>query len=146
MRILTLELIQELFGSFGRVLKPLPKETPKVTKEGFFNFFVIFKEFAKGWQIGYLEQMGKVVKVLECHPNTPEVFIPLSGEAVLLLAIDSEEEITAFKLDKPIVLSPGIWHGVISLSEKSEMLIVENPDVTNEFYELKKPISDKSLN
>jgi len=146
MRITTLELIQELFELFGRILEPLPKETPKVTKEGFFNFFVIFKEFAKGWQIGYLEQMGKVVKVLECHPNTPEVFIPLSGEAILLVAVDPEKEISAFKLNKPIVLSRGIWHGVISLSESSEILIVENPDVTSEFHELKKPISDKSLN
>lgn len=145
MRIITLELIQELFELFGRILEPLPKETPKVTKEGFFNFFVIFKEFAKGWQIGYLEQMGKVVKVLECHPNTPEVFIPLSGEAVLLLTVDPEEKITAFKLDKPIVLNRGIWHGVISLSESSEILIVENPDVTSEFHELERMISDKSL-
>jgi len=145
MRIITLELIQELFDFFGRVLEPLPKETPKVTKEGFFNFFVIFKEFAKGWQVGYLEQIGKVIKVLECHPTTPEVFIPLSGEAILLLAIDPEKEISAFPLDKPIVLSRGIWHGVISLSERSEILIVENPDVTSEFHELERPISDKSL-
>ena len=145
MRIITLELIQELFEFFGRVLEPLPKETPKVTKEGIFNFFVIFKEFAKGWQVGYLEQIGKVVKVLECHPTTPEVFIPLSGEAILLLAIDPEKEISAFKFDKPIVLSRGIWHGVISLSERSEILIVENPDVTSEFHELERPISDKSL-
>lgn len=145
MRIITLELIQELFEFFGRVLEPLPKETPKVTKKGVFNFFVIFKEFAKGWQVGYLEQIGKVVKVLECHPTTPEVFIPLSGEAILLLAIDPEKEISAFKLDKPIVLSRGIWHGVISLSERSEILIVENPDVTSEFHELERPISDKSL-
>jgi ureidoglycolate hydrolase len=146
MRIITLELIQELFELFGRILEPLSKETPKVKKEGFFNFFVIFKEFAKGWQIGYLEQMGKVVKVLECHPNTPEVFIPLSGEAILLVAVDPKKEISAFKLDKPIVLNRGIWHGVISLSESSEILIVENPDVTSEFHELEKPISDKSLN
>ena len=83
--------------------------------------------------------------MLECHPNTPEVFIPLSGEAILLVAVDPEEKITAFKLDKPLVLSPGIWHGVISLSEKSEMLIVENPDVTSEFHELERMISDKSL-
>ena len=145
MRIVTLELIQDLFEFFGRVLEPLPKETPKVTKEGVFNFFVIFKEFAKGWQVGYLEQIGKVVKVLECHPTTPEVFIPLSGEAILLLAIDPEKEISAFKLDKSIVLSRGIWHGVISLSERSEILIVENPDVTSEFHELERPISDKSL-
>jgi len=145
MKVLTLELMQESFESFGRVLKPLPGETPKVAEEGVFNFFVIFKEFAEGWQVGYLEQTGKVVKVLECHPTTPEVFIPLSGEAVLLLAIDPEEEITAFKLDKPVVLSRGIWHGVISLSERSEMLIVENPDVNDEFHELEGSVSDESL-
>jgi ureidoglycolate hydrolase len=146
MKLLILELIQESFESFGRVLEPLPGETPEVAEEDFFNFFVIFKEFAEGWQIGYLEQIGKVLKMLECHPTTPEVFIPLSGEAVLVLAIDPEEEIIAFKLDKPIVLSRGIWHGVISLSERSEILIVENQDVTDEFYKLKELVSDKSLN
>ena len=92
-----------------------------------------------------MEQTGKVVKALECHPNTPEVFIPLSGEAILLVAVDPEKEIIASKLGKPIVLSRGIWHGVVSLSESSEILIVENPDVTSEFHELEKPISDKSL-
>ena len=144
-RIITLELIQESFELFGRILEPLSKETPKVKKEGFFNFFVVFKEFAKGWQIGYFEQMIKVVEELECHPNTPEVFIPLSGETILLVAVAPEKEICAFKLDKPIVLNRGIWHGVVSLSESSEILIIENSDATSEFHELEKPISHKSL-
>jgi ureidoglycolate hydrolase len=145
MKLLILELTQESFESFGRVLEPLPGETPEVAEEDFFNFFVIFKEFAEGWQIGYLEQIGKVLKMLECHPTTPEVFIPLRGEAILLLAINPEEEITAFKLDKPIVLTRGIWHGVISLSKKSEILIVENENVTDKFYSFREPLSDKSL-
>ena len=145
MKILTLELTQKLFEPFGRILEHLPAEIPEVTEKGVFNFFVIFKEFAEGWQIGYLEQMGKVLKTLECHPTTPEVFIPLKGKSILLLAVNPEEEIVAFKLDKPIVLSRKIWHGVISLTERSEILIVENQDVTDEFYKLQEPVSDKSL-
>jgi len=145
MKLLILELTQESFESFGRVLEPLPGEAPEVAKEDFFNFFVIFKEFSESWQIGYLEQTGKYLKMLECHPTTPEVFIPLNGEAVLVLAIDPKEEIITFKLNKPIVLSRGIWHGVISLSVRSEILIVENADVTDKFYKLKEPLSDKSL-
>jgi len=145
MRILTLKLIQKLFEPFGRILEHLTAEIPEVTEKGVFNFFVIFKEFAEGWQIGYLEQMGKVLKTLECHQTTPEVFIPLKGESILLLAVNPGEEIVAFKLDKPIVLSRGIWHGVISLTERSEILIVENQDVTDEFYKLQEPVSDKSL-
>ena len=145
MRISTLELIQEFFEPFGRVLEPQSNETPKNKKEGVFDFFVILKEFSKGWQVGYFRYSGKILKILECHPTTPEAFIPQNGEAILLLAINPEEEITAFKFDKPIVLNRGIWHGLISLSEKAEMLIVENPDVTSKFYELEKSISKKSL-
>ncbi|NQU80928.1 MAG: hypothetical protein HQ543_05365 [Bacteroidetes bacterium] len=145
MTLLISELTQELFKPFGRILEPLQGETPEVAEENIFKFFVIFKEFSKSWQIGYLEQIGKYVGKIECHSTTPEVFIPLSGEAVLLLAVDPEKEIIAFKLDKPIVLNRGIWHGVISLTERSEILIVENKDVTDEFYKLKELISDKSL-
>jgi hypothetical protein len=61
----------------------------------------------------------------------------------LLLATDPDNEQTmrAFKLEKPIVLNRGVWHGVISLSEKSEMLIVESPDVVDEFYKLSQSIT-----
>ncbi len=41
-----------------------------------------------------------------------------------------------FALSKPIVFNCGVWHGVISLSERSHVLIVENLDVIDEFYEL----------
>jgi len=145
MKIITLELMQKLFQPFGRILENLPTEIPEVSEKDIFNFYVIFKEFAEGWQIGYLEQMGKALKALECHPTTPEVFIPLKGESILLLSNKPEEEIVAFKLDKPIVLNRGIWHGVISFTERSEILIVENQGVTDEFYKLKEPITGKSL-
>jgi len=145
MKISTLELVQKLFQPFGRILENLPTETPEVSEKGIFNFYVIFKELSEGWQIGYLEQMGNVLKVLECHPTTPEVFVPLRGESILLLSIKPEKEIVAFKLEKPIVLNRGIWHGVISLTEKSEILIIENQGATDEFCELNEPLTNKSL-
>lgn len=145
MKIKTLELIQKSFQPFGRILKNLPTETPEVSEKDVFNFYVIFKEFAEGWQIGYLEQMGKKLKALECHPTTPEVFVPLKGESVLLLSVEPREEIVAFKLSKPVVLNRGVWHGVISLTEKSEILIMENQGVTDEFFKLKEPVTYQSI-
>ena len=137
------ELTPELFEPYGRILEPEDKETPEVSEPGVFDFYVIFKEFSQDWQIGYLRQTGRIVETLECHPNTAEVFSPVNGSAAMLLATDpsNRETMRVFKLEKPIVLNRGVWHGVISLSEKSEMLIVESPDVIDEFYQLPQPVT-----
>jgi ureidoglycolate hydrolase len=139
----TSELTQELFKPYGRILKPEANETSEVSEAGIFDFYVTFKESSQDWQIGYLIQIGKIVDKLECHPNTAEVFSPINGEAVLILATApaNEDTMRAFKLEKPIVLNRGVWHGVIALSEKSEMLIVESPDVVDEFYQLSQPMT-----
>jgi ureidoglycolate hydrolase len=136
------DLNQKLFEPFGRILHPKPDEKALVSEKGVFDFYVPFAERSGGWQIGFLEYTGKILHQLECHPNTPEVFSPLKGEALLVLATDAEKEseYRGFRLEKPIVLGRGIWHGVICLSEKAEMLIVENPDVVDEFHELARPI------
>lgn len=137
------ELTQELFSPYGRILEPEDKEIPEVSEPEIFDFYVTFKESSQDWQIGYLKQTGKIVAKLECHPNTAEVFSPVSGNAVLILATEPGREGTmrAFKLEKPIVLNRGIWHGVITISEQSEMLIVESPDVTDEYHQLPQPIT-----
>lgn len=139
----TSELTQELFEPYGRILEPKENEVAEVTESGVFDFYVTFKESSQDWQIGYLKQSGKIVDKLECHPNTAEVFSPVSGNAVLILATEPDQERTmrAFKLEKPIVLNRGIWHGVITLSEQSEMLIVESPDVIDEYHQLPQPIT-----
>jgi len=136
------ELEPRLFRPFGRILNPEVGETASQLEKGVFDFYLPFTERSGGWQIGYLEYTGKILEQLERHPNTPEVFSPLQGDALLELATDPEKEseYRAFKLEKPLVLSPGVWHGVISLSPKSEILIVENPDVVDEFHKLTRPI------
>jgi ureidoglycolate hydrolase len=136
------ELKQEHFAPFGRILEPQAGETCLQSEGGVFDFYVPFAERSGGWQIGFLSYTGRELRQLECHPNTPEVFSPLKGEALLVLAIDPEEEsgYRAFRLDQPIVLQRGVWHGVIALSPEAEILIVENPDVVDEYHQLRRPI------
>ncbi|HHX26922.1 MAG TPA: hypothetical protein GX721_09675 [Firmicutes bacterium] len=142
MKLVVRSLEQEIFKPFGRVLEPWSQEIPEVTEPGAFDFFVLFKESATSWQVGYLEQKADAFCRLECHPNTPEVFVPLKGESVIVLANTpvQQGQITAFRLDKPVVLNCGVWHGVISLDGLSEILIVENSDVIDEYFDLEKPI------
>lgn len=145
MDIKVLEINKTNFKYFGEVLVPSDESIPEVFEDDIFKFYVTFKEQANSWQIGYLDQIGKKVDKLECHPNTSEVFVPLSGDAVILLSVNPQENIFAFRLDKPIVLSKGIWHGVISLTDRSKMLIVESADVLDEYYDLNEPIDDRNL-
>ena len=142
MRPAVSELTRELFAPFGRILNPQPGETANQLEKGVFDFYVPFTEPSGGWQIGFLEYTGRVLRQLERHPNTPEVFAPLTGEAFLVLAVDPEDEggFRVFRLEKPIVLDRGVWHGVISLSPKTEILIVESPDVVDEFHALRQPM------
>lgn len=127
-----------IFEPYGRILEPQEGEVPEVTEPGMFDFYVPFSVSSQGWQMGYLVNMTKSLDRLERHPNTPEVFSPLSGKTVLVVSKNPEypSSIVGFTLSKPIVFNYGVWHGVITLSEKSEVLIVENPDVIDEFYEL----------
>jgi len=136
------ELKQEHFQPFGRILVPQGRESASQSERGVFDFYVPFAERSGGWQIGFLSYTGRELLQLECHPNTPEVFSPLTGEALLVLAVDpeNESEYRVFRLDKPVVLNRGVWHGVIALSQKPEILIVESPDVVDEFHKLRRPI------
>jgi ureidoglycolate hydrolase len=141
-KIKVIELKQELFKPYGRILEPQENEVPEVSEKDNFDFYVPFKESSQGWQIGYLISVNKNITQLERHPNTAEVFSPLSGSALLAVTENpaDSDAILGFRLEKPIVFNRGVWHGVISLSEKSEILIVESPDVIDEFFQLQQPI------
>jgi len=136
--IKTLNLDEELFASYGRILTPRKDETPEVSEAGIFDFYVPFSDSSKGWQIGYLVNVAKRIDKLERHPNTPEVFSPLGGKSVLVVSEDpgDPDSIFGFFLSKPIVFNRGAWHGVISITKTSEILIVESPDVIDEFFQL----------
>jgi ureidoglycolate hydrolase len=163
-RILHLE--ENLFRPYGRILEPAAGERPEASEPGSFEFFVPFREargggaggdrLAPGWQIGYLVCTCRTLHRLERHPNTPEVFCPLEGEALLVVAMGGithggldpnegrsalEPKPVGFPLDRPIVFNRGVWHGVISLTDKSTILIAENADVVDEFLDLALPLA-----
>jgi ureidoglycolate hydrolase len=132
------ELIEEAFNPFGRILRPQTGESAEVSEEGAFDFFVPYIVQSEGWQIGYLFNRTSRINRLERHPNTPEVFCPLSGTSIIVVSQNPADQktITGFTLTLPIVIGPAVWHAVISPSGESEMLIVENQDVTDDFFEL----------
>jgi ureidoglycolate hydrolase len=137
-RIKTLNLEEEHFAAYGRILTPRRDEKPEVSDAGIFDFYVPFSDSSQGWQIGYLINVAKRIDKLERHPNTPEVFSPLDGKSVLVVAEDpgDPDSIFGFFLSKPIVFNRGTWHGVISITKTSEILIVESPDVIDEYFQL----------
>lgn len=137
-KIRTLQLKQALFAPYGRILEPGESEDPAVSERGRFDFYVSFSETSNGWRIGYLVNLTKRIKSMERHSNTPEVFSPLSGTAVLVTSEnpDDPESTVGFTLSKPIVFNCGVWHAVVSISDKANILIVENADVSTESYEL----------
>jgi ureidoglycolate hydrolase len=178
------QLERDFFSAYGRILEPYAGESPEAREAGSFDFYVPFKEPGKGprgvgsaagWRIGYLVCTCRELHQLERHPNTAEVFCPLEGEALLVVAGERfgggcmrgdgsirnpsqsapppgpvSEKLSSntaarapvgFLLDKPIVFNRGVWHGVISLSKQSTMLIVESPDVIDEFRKLDRPLA-----
>ncbi|MEW5894576.1 MAG: GAF domain-containing protein [Candidatus Omnitrophota bacterium] len=55
------------------------------------------------------------------------------------------EEMTFFRLDAPVIVFKGVWHGVISLTPETELKITENLNVSSRVHKLGKRIgvSDK---
>lgn len=141
------ELDSKSFRAFGQLLVPDTGAAPDVFEDNLFRFFVTYTVGSAGWQIGYLDQVGRTLDKVERHPNTPEVFAPLTGSLLLVLTNEPEarDSYVAFKLEKPIVLSPGVWHGVIALSLPASALIVENSDVLDEYYQLPHTLKGESV-
>ena len=143
-QLIVYALSHEAFAPYGRILVPRNEELPEVTVPNTFDFYVIYKVFSSGWQLGYLTVTNTYVERLECHRTTPEAFVPLplSGEAVLVVCNDPSDEssLLAFRITEPVVLKVGVWHNVLYLAGAPAILVVENPDVTDSFYQLSHPL------
>lgn len=100
---------------------------------------ILFKEKSEGYRIAIFEIDRKQTKRIERHPDSMETFEPISGISLILLSDGDPENFEVFLLDKPICLKKGIWHDVISISEKSKFKIVENDEVICEYYDFTRP-------
>ena len=90
-----------------------------------------------GWRVAYLVLRDKSIGRLECHPDSDETFEPVTGQALLFVApADRPQDLTCFRLDAPVVLFKGVWHGLITLTPETEIKITENLRVTCRYWPL----------
>lgn len=137
----TLETITEAsFAPFGTVVD----WTPTLEENGQPFHILVRSEVPTGWRLAVLKVTPRAVDRLENHPHSEELFAPLEGRAVLVVAEAGEREedddVHAFFLDRPVSVGPGVWHDVFSLSELATILIAENLEVGAEYSALSRPV------
>lgn len=70
------------------------------------------------------------IAFLSLHDNTPEVFIPLEGTTILKVAKKADfSDCKVFLIDRPLMIDPGVWHGLACVNGVSRLLLVENREV-----------------
>ncbi len=92
-----------------------------------------------GWDVlmlNYLPRLGHgAVTQLHRHSETKEVFVLLSGSALLLTATgaDAPEEIEGVMMEsgKVYAVGAGVWHSTV-MTEDAKLLLVENSHTTAE--------------
>ena len=116
------------FSKYGVVLEHLNRVD---------GYEPLVKVESRGWIWAIMTFNNRAIERVEQHPTSRESFEPVFGTAMILVApADLPDNLELFLLDKAVVLHPGIWHQVMSLSEVSGVKITENSDVTTQYYEL----------
>lgn len=125
------------FSKFGSIIE-YPGLTQKNKKKNLFRI-VLEDPKAPGWRIAYLVVRDKMINTLEQHPGTFESFEPVKGRAVLFVALKKDpEQIESFRLDRPVILKKGVWHGIITKGRSAEVKITENSEVKCVYWRLSK--------
>lgn len=125
----------ENFKRFGWVIE-IPRQHLKKNGKNIFRIVCSDKK-APGWRIAYLVTRDKYINKLEKHVNTYESFEPVKGKAILYVAEQKNlASICAFRLDRPVILKKGTWHGVVAETSQCEIKITENAMVKSVFWKL----------
>ena len=89
--------------------------------------------YYEGWRVAFLRYAErfdkKNINKMEKHLLTDEVFVLLSGEAVLI--IGEEQNIYPMEKNKIYNVKKAVWHA-ICVSKDAQVLIVENADTSLE--------------
>jgi len=131
-------ITSESFAPFGALVD----WTPALEKTGVPFHILVRSEAPTGWRMAMLKVALRATQDMENHPHTEELFAPVQGAGVLLVAragAFDEGGVHAFFLDRPVSVGPGVWHGIFALSESATVLIAENLDVTSEHAKLSRP-------
>lgn len=127
------------FKPYGKLIH-YPGKEKKGTNRNLWR--VVHREKSKvGWRVAYLVLRDKSIGRLECHPGSDETLEPVTGKTLLFVAPAKEPQAMAcFRLDKPVILFKGVWHGLISLTPETDIKIFENLHVSSRFYPLARRI------
>ena len=127
------------FRPYGRIIE-YPNKHLKGNKRNLFRI-VLTEKNRCGWRIAYLIVRDKTIKRLESHPYSFESFEPLTGRSLIYVTKKMDtRSIQCFELDRPIILNKGIWHGVVTLNDESEMKLTENANVKCVYWALGYPL------
>lgn len=113
------------FRRFGKIIS-YPHKSLKKDKRNLWR--IVHREPGNaGWRIAYLVLRDKTIGRLECHPDSDESFEPIKGRSLIFISKDKNfKNIYCFRLDKPLIVYKGVWHGLITLSPETEIKITEN--------------------
>jgi ureidoglycolate hydrolase len=137
-------LNRDSFRPYGRIIEYPNQEKKGKTKN---LWRIVWKEDKpSGWRIAYLVVRDQSIRRLERHPQSDESFEPVKGKSVFLVSRQKNpKSIKGFVLNKPLVLKKNIWHGLITLSDETEIKITENLYVKCQFWPFEHKITKASL-
>ena len=132
------------FRRYGRVIE-YPKKETKGNKRNLFRI-VLTEPKPNGWRIAYLIVRDKKISRLEQHPHSFESFEPVKGKAILYIALKTDPAaIKCFYLDCPVILHKKVWHGVVTLTDETEIKLTENAHVQCVFWKMDCPLTQAGL-
>ncbi|MFH1085122.1 MAG: ureidoglycolate lyase [Chloroflexota bacterium] len=133
-------LTPDAFAPFGTVIDW--SEALERTGQSF--HVVLRSPEPTGWRLAAQKVTARAAHALANHPDTEELFAPIQGRCVLLVALRGpfdEASVAAFLLDRPACVARGVWHASLALSEAATVLIAENLEVSSERAELSRALS-----
>ncbi len=128
-------LTAEKFRPFGRVIG-YPGKGAKGRKRNLFRI-VVRDPRARGWRIAYLIVRDRMIRRMEQHPGSWESFEPVRGRGLLFVSSRRDTRcIRCFRLERPVVLRKGVWHGVVTAALEAEIKLTENNKVRCVYWNL----------
>jgi ureidoglycolate lyase len=112
-----LELTAENFAPYGTLLEPKPNATIERGDITYWHAQADLSGLEHDGVLSFLHAFKRepILEDIERHLHTPEAFIPLEGESLMVVGAPGELDLSslrAFKLDhtRAVLLHAGTWH------------------------------------
>jgi ureidoglycolate hydrolase len=135
-------LTADAWAPFGTILE-IAAPDPERARAGENEFRVVDQsQNGDGWRLAVQIVRQRALRQIGHHPNSKETFEPVTGVAVICVAApDAPERLSAFVLDRPVVVNASVWHGLIALSAEAVVKIAENREMTGVNRPLEQPLT-----